>query len=186
MAGSSAIYLAALLSLASVGPVVAQSTAAPAVVQSQILTIDTERLFADSLFGKFTARDYESKGASLAAENRQIEAELTEEERLLTEKRATRGPAEFRLMADAFDAKVQAVRRTQELKTRDLTQDLEERRVIFLNAAAPVLEDIMKQSGAAVILEQRTVFLSATAIDITSSAIARIDAVLGEGPANKN
>ena len=51
----------------------------------------------------------------------------------------------------------------------------------FLTAAAPVLEQIMREAGAAVILEQRSVFVSANAIDITKKAIERIDAQLGDG-----
>ena len=62
-----------------------------------------------------------------------------------------------------------------------MNQDLEKRRVTFLNATAPVLEDLMRASGAAVILDRRSVFLSATAVDITDDAIERLDAVLGDG-----
>ena len=39
----------------------------------------------------------------------------------------------------------------------------------------------MRETGAAVVLEQRSVFISANAIDITDTAIARIDAVLQDG-----
>ena len=51
----------------------------------------------------------------------------------------------------------------------------------FLNAAALVLEQIMRETNAAVILEQRSVFVSSNAIDITQTAIERIDAQLGDG-----
>ena len=39
----------------------------------------------------------------------------------------------------------------------------------------------MAETGAAAILEQSTVLLSADSIDVTDLAIARIDAILGEG-----
>ena len=57
----------------------------------------------------------------------------------------------------------------------------EKNRIRFLNAAAPVLEEIMRETNAAVILEQRSVFVSSNAIDITQTAIERIDAQLGDG-----
>ena len=39
----------------------------------------------------------------------------------------------------------------------------------------------MREAGAVVILEKRSLFLSADVIDITDAAIARIDAEIGDG-----
>ncbi len=150
-------------------------------VPTPILTIDSDRLFTDSAYGRQTVAAFEARGAALAAENSQIQAELEAEEQRLTEQRGTMTPEEFRVLADAFDEKVQTTRRTQDAKTREINQDFEDSRGVFLNAAAPVLEGLMRETGAAVILEKRSVFLSANAIDVTRRAIARIDAVLGDG-----
>lgn len=148
---------------------------------SPILTIDSDRLYSESAYGQQTARDFEARGAALAAENRSIEEELTAEEKALTEQRASMTPAEFRMLADAFDEKVQAVRRQQDAKTRELNKALEESRIVFLNSAVPVLETLMRDAGAGVVLERRSVFLSANAIDITREAIERLDETLGDG-----
>ena len=43
----------------------------------------------------------------------------------------------------------------------------------------------MRETGAALIVERRIVFISADVIDITDSAIQRIDASLGEGSADQ-
>lgn len=150
-------------------------------VISPILTIDSDRLYSDSAYGKQTVREFEARGARLAAENRRIEEELTAEEKALTEQRSTLSPAEFRVLADAFDEKVQSFRRQQDAKTRDLNKALEESRVVFLNSAIPVLETLMREAGAGVVLERRSVFLSANAIDITQDAIERLDETLGDG-----
>lgn len=150
-------------------------------MQSPILTIDPERVFADSAFGQRTVEEFEARGAELAAENRRIEDDLEAEEQALTEQRPTMEPPAFRKLADAFDEKVQSTRRAQDAKTRDLNQAFEERRDVFLTAAAPVLEGLMREAGAAVIMEKRSVFLSSNAIDITGVAIDRLNAVLGDG-----
>lgn len=150
-------------------------------VQSPILTIDSERLFTDSAFGQRVINEFEARGAELAAENRGIEEELSQEEKDLTEKRETMTASEFRVLADEFDEKVQATRQTQDSKTRELNVALEGRRVVFLNAAAPILEALMREAGAAVILERRSIFLSSNAIDITPNAIERLNTVLGDG-----
>lgn len=150
-------------------------------VRSPILTIDSERLYRDSAFGQRVLGDIEAQTTTLSEDNRRIEAELETEERQLTEQRADMEPEAFRALADAFDARVEVIRREREARGRAIAALLEENRDRFLMAAAPVLEAIMRDAGAAVILEQRSVFVSANAIDITDLAIARMNTVLGDG-----
>lgn len=153
-------------------------------VRSPILTIDSDRLYRDSAFGQQVLADIEAQTKALADENRALEIELEAEEQALTAQRSTLPAVEFRTLADAFDARVQAIRTERDAKNRLISAQLEENREQFLAAAFPVLEAIMREAGAAVVLEQRNVFISANAIDITDSAIAKIDAALfGEADA---
>lgn len=152
-------------------------------VRSPVLTIDSDRLYRDSAFGKRVVREIETQTRALAEENRVLETELEAEEQNLTAQRPDLTPEEFRTLADAFDARVQMIRRDREAQSRDIADQLEENRARFLNAAAPVLEAIMRETGAAVILERRSVFISANAIDVTGPAIERMDAALGDGSA---
>ncbi len=151
------------------------------IPSSAILTIASERLYAESAFGRRVADEIEVKSEALAAENRRIEEELTAEEQELTLRRPEMTPDAFRPLADAFDKKVQEIRRTQDAKARALAQQNEEERLRFLQAASPILTDLMRESGAGVILERSSVFLSASAIDLTDLAISRLNATLGDG-----
>jgi Skp family chaperone for outer membrane proteins len=173
-----ALLLAFALALGLAGAAQAQSLGR---VQSPILTIESDRLFNESLFGRRVAAEIEADSALLAAENRRIEAELIAEERALTDQRASTDPQAFRVLADAFDEKVRAIRREQDAKARDLGQRTEELRRNFLQAAQPVLEGIMVDAGAAVMLERRNILLAADVIDVTDLAIERINASIGEG-----
>ncbi|MEO0765027.1 MAG: OmpH family outer membrane protein [Pseudomonadota bacterium] len=159
-------------------------TSAAQNMRSPILTIDSERLYRDSAFGQRVLAEIEAQSASLAEENRTIEEQLEQEEADLTQQRAEMGAEEFRALADAFDARVQAIRREREAKSRDIASQLESNRDRFLTVALPVLETIMVEAGAGIVLEQRSVFISANAIDITDTAIARIDSALGDGTRN--
>ncbi|AVO39180.1 OmpH family outer membrane protein [Pukyongiella litopenaei] len=163
----------------------AAPTAVPAqplgMPQVPILTIASERLFVDSAFGRRVAREIEADSALLAAENRQKEAELEAEEKDLTDRRASLEPDEFRKLADAFDAKVQEIRQTQDAKAVALAKRDDAARVEFFRAIRPVLVSLMRDSGASVVLERSSVFLSANATDITDLAISRIDAAIGDG-----
>jgi Skp family chaperone for outer membrane proteins len=80
-------------------PGVAQ-TGAPV---SQILTLDQDRLFAESLYGKALEARLIVATQALAAENRKMEQDLAAEEADLTKKRPTMAASAFQALADAFD-----------------------------------------------------------------------------------
>ena len=153
---------------------------APGPVQSPVLVIEFDRFFEQSAFGRRVAVEQDAEGAAIAAENRRIEAELTAEERELTERRATLEHEEFRALAAAFDQKVQRLREEQDNKARAFGARSDEARRQFIAAAQPVLEGLMRDAGAAVILERRTVFVAAEAVDVTDLAIKRIDSTIGD------
>ncbi|MDJ0825655.1 MAG: OmpH family outer membrane protein [Rhodobacter sp.] len=145
-------------------------------VPSPILTLDQEQLFSQSRAADEISAAIEAEAAELAAENREIEAALTAEELELTELRPTLDPDEFRALADAFDVKVQGLRAEQDAKALDLQRRRDEERQTFLRQITPVLAEIVRERGAVVVLDRRSVFLSAETIDITEEAVARINA----------
>ena len=151
------------------------------VVQSLILTMAPEALYTQSDFGQRITREIEAESAEIAAENRRIEAELTAEERELTESRDSLTPTEFRARAEAFDEKVQRLRREQDEKVRVVGTRNEEARRALLTAAQPVLLQLMEESGAVAVLDRRVVLLSVDSVDITEQAILRVNAEFGDG-----
>ncbi len=158
------------------------------VIQSPILTIDSDRLYRDSAFGQRVLREIEARTRALTEENERLQAELEAEERALTEQRDGLEPEAFRALADAFDARVQAIRRERDARNQENIDLLDDNRARFLRAALPILEAIMRELGAGIVLEVRSVFASSNAIDITDRAIAEINAAIGDGttPASDN
>lgn len=145
-----------------------------------VLVIDQDRLFAESAFGRASqARESETADV-LDAENKRIQAALVAEEQELTLLRKTLSSEEFAARAEAFDQKVEQIRAEQDAKARELGNIREEDIKIFVAALTPVLGEILKDRGAAVILDKATVLVSLNAVDVTDEAIARIDAALGE------
>lgn len=143
---------------------------------SPVLVIRQDRLFETSAFGRAARAALDSRSKALIAENSRIEAELEAEERALTDRRATLPPEEFRPLAEAFNAKVERIRAEQDAKSRELARQSEADRKAFFDLALPVLAELMREKGAAVVLDQQAVFLSLDTIDITDEAVARIDA----------
>lgn len=173
---AAALGVAALL--LPVTPVVAQSTLQ---TRPAILVLNQERLLSQTLFGQRIQTELETASAALAAENRRIEAQLTEEELDLTRRRPLLSPEEFRVLADEFDTRVTAIRADQSAKGRDLQSQSDAAQQRFFEETLPVLLEIVQSRGAAVLLDSRSVLLSAGSIDITDAAIAAIDEGLGNG-----
>ncbi|KIC44356.1 outer membrane chaperone Skp [Ruegeria sp. ANG-S4] len=171
-----ALYIFLALGLAM--PAGAQQLGVP---QSTILTISSDRLFAESQFGQRVFREFEAENALLNEENERIVQALSDEERELTEKRAELDAETFRPLAEAFDEKVQSHRESQRAKLDTLARRSERARAMFIQLAEPVLIDLLRDTGASVILERSNVFLSPDALDITDTAISRINAAIGDG-----
>jgi Skp family chaperone for outer membrane proteins len=175
--------LAVLLALLLAGPGVAQDVplSAPLAEPDQVLTVDQDRLFADSAYGKAALARLEAEQADLLAENRKIEAALEEEERSLTERRKTLPAEEFRSLAAAFDQKVEGIRSAQVEKDRALRAAVEDNQRRFFEVAFPVIGQLMQDMGASVVLDKQSIILSLQRIDVTDQVIARIDAAIGDG-----
>ncbi|HQY44151.1 MAG TPA: OmpH family outer membrane protein [Paracoccaceae bacterium] len=182
MSGRAAL-LAILFAAASTIGAAAQEVSPPAdaVRQSGIVTLDVERLFSESLWGKRFAAELEEASRALQAENRKIEAALSAEEKDLTEKRATLPTDEFRKLAEDFDKRVTGIRQAQADKVREIQARPEEERTRFLEATRPIIGEVMTSRGAAAIVDIRAVFLSVRSVDVTDEVIAAIDARLGDG-----
>ena len=191
--------LAAVLALGGLAPLRAQTagqTAVPLVTPSpalsatqapapapQVLTLDQDRLYTGSLFGRAMEAKAQVASQALAAENRRIEADLATEEADLTQQRVTMQAPAFQTLADAFDAKVEQLRKDQAAKVDALKAGRDADRQTFFKAAVPVLAELMGQLGAYAILNHDAVVLAFDAIDVTDRAIASVDAKLGDGSA---
>ncbi len=151
------------------------------VIQSEILTLDPDRLFSGTMVGQRLTAQYEAQRDRLIASNRELEAELRAEEQALTDARKAMTPKDFRAQADAFDAKVRSIRQENDRKARDLERGREIAPLSLMRMAEPLLVELMRETGGKIILDNRQVLLRADAIDITDLAVARIDARIGDG-----
>lgn len=183
-----ALACAALCLLAQPG-VAQEAEASDAVTQDAlvappsvaILTLDDERLFTGSAFGKAVIARQDADSQALIDENRRIEAALEAEEKDLTNRRALMPREEFAPLSEAFNEKVEGIRKAQDAKTRDLGRKFDEDRRLFLQAVRPILADLMTARGAVAIIDKRAVFVGFENIDVTTEAIAELDKAFDEG-----
>lgn len=166
--------LAVAAALLLAGQVVAQDLPAP------LLTLDQERFFLESDFGKAAVERERVATAALEQENKRIEADLVAEEQALTAERKTLPAEEFAAKAEAFDQKVERIRSEQDAKSRQLTEARDKDRKAFLQVAVPVLGELLGQKRAVAILDKNLVILSLSAIDVTDEAITMVNASLAK------
>lgn len=163
-------------------PLRAQEAPAAVPGSAAVLLLDQDRLFLESRFGQAVLARHRQAVEALQAENRRIEAALEAEERDLTERRPKLPAAEFSRLAADFDDKAEGIRKAQGAKSDDIKARLDAEQRTFAQTVRPVLEAMVRNMGAFVVLDARMAIFSLPGTDITDRAIAEIDTVLGEGP----
>lgn len=148
--------------------------------------LDQDELFRGSRLGQQILAEIRAAEAALEAENQALVDQLAAEERALTEARASLPPDEFRARADAFDARVEAIRQERAERSRALNAESEAMAQRFFDSALPVLVQMMADTGVQALLKPDVMILGPDWLDITPEAIARLDAALAPpGPAEE-
>lgn len=165
-------------------PTIAQESdapQAPTIVHGSFVILDPERLYAESAFGLRVQEELKTLAKEIQSENGKLTRDLETEELELLEQRSILSPEDFRIIADAFDDKVQGIRDAQERKGQELGKRAAEGRQAFNDASLPILRTILKDRNALGILDSRVILLPDPSIDITNEAILRVDQVLRDG-----
>lgn len=176
-----AVMVAVLVAGSAAMPQTAVPQLSQGVPQLPFVTLDDARLFADSAWGKALLQRLQADQTALATENREIEARLADKERALTARRAALAAAEFRTEADAFNAEVESYRAAQKAKEQAVYQRHDAARLRFRDVANQVLAQLMAERGALAIIAEEAIVLGFREIDITADAVARMDALVGDG-----
>ncbi len=175
------MFRALAIALALLGGA-AQGQDFPVFQAANILIVSQEELFANSALGKDILQIEQDERDVLIEEGRQIGAAFVEEEQQLTALRDTLPADEFRLLADAFDAKVVAARTAQETNDSNLVANIEARRRAFYGLITPILARVMQRYNATVIIDRRSALLFDRNLDITREAIEFLDKAYSENP----
>ncbi len=154
----------------------------------RVIVIDQERLFNESRYGQAILAEIRTLSQELAAENRRIEKELEAEEKALAERRRQMEPGEFRVLAEAFNTKVEKIRKEQAAKEQAILGRLNERRLRFFSEVGRLVIRLTEETGARIVLDKRMTIYAAPAADMTDRLIALVDRDLtppqGEGGIN--
>lgn len=163
----------------SLGQSVERSVGADLVLRS----VDEERLFRESQFGQRVQADLDDASRALEEENARLLSELTAREEELTGLRESLPPDEFRAEADAFDQRAEMIRQDQAQKLARFSQFEESERRRFFARSGVILQQVLEDEGAQILIAARAVIIGVPEMDITEAAISAIDAEIGDGGA---
>lgn len=147
-----------------------------------VLVLDQASLFTASKLGQDILVLEQSEQIQILEESQLITLELQAEETALTEQRAIMPNDDFRVLADAFNEKVETIRASQIAIDDAHLKDIEARRRAFFQYIVPFLAELLKTHGASVIIDRRSVLLFDKSLDITAETIALLDKVYEENP----
>lgn len=171
------LLAALILSSAAVSPGHSLAQSRPTgVPQSQILTIEPARLFQETRLGQALISAMREERRLFAIQNQTLEQAFREEELELTAQRATTPREDFAELAREFDERVQAAREARDAQAADFENRSEQVERGFISQVQPILDQIMTEAGAVVLIDADTVIRRSASVDITALAIERIDA----------
>lgn len=154
----------------------------PTVFPKSVLLIDPDMFLRGSELGQVLLQSIDDQSAARVDENKAIAAELEAEEARLTELRPTIDPAEFLILSNAFDGKVQTIRDEQIAKDVALQREAERVSPRFIAIAAPILNQLLIKYQAGAIIDRRATVLYNTDLDITAEAITLLNQTFAENP----
>ena len=144
--------------------------------KSSVLVLSQDDLFKKSVAGRALLKAFEEKQALLFSEASKVEQDFILEEQKLTDQRLILAPADFQVLADEFDSKVEKMRKFRTNKDKKLQQDFIRWRKKFVQIVLPIVRELMAQYEASLVIDtiNRGLIYDQT-IDVTDIIIKRLD-----------
>ena len=172
-------FIAASLVFASL----AFSTPSADAQGSTIITVDQGRVLRESAGGQDIQRKLQAIGQTIQSEIQNEQAALETEGRALEGRLANKSEEAIRAdtalvsQMQSFQRKQQAFVQKRQIRQQELVQTEQNALNEFNTALGPVLEQVLAERGADVMMARASVVLVDPALDATDLVISKIDAV---------
>lgn len=177
------IFKAAALAALALGTTTALPTTAfaqAAAAQSAIIVVDMDRVGTDSAAGKSGQTQLKAKVDSLQARGKSLAEQLrSEEETLLKARQAnTMAPEAFQAKVKDLQTKQNNARTELGNRENELQRSQAAVRQQIFNAVGPIIQAVMRERGASIVLTRDAALAVAPTLDVTAEVIRRLDAAL--------
>lgn len=147
-----------------------------AALQLPIIAFSHDKVLAKSVLGRAVEQRFEAMRLELSDENESVAASLEQEEKELSDLKASLSKEEFATRADAFDLKVTGIRAVQKEKLDAIQSVYDQGIRTFESNLVKVLEEIAIELNALAVFELQQLYLRSRSIDVTDEVIRRLDA----------
>lgn len=178
--------------IAVIGAAIMLAIGLSSFAQAQtILVMNEQRILRESAVGIHIAGEIERIGGEIQAELEPLGAQIAQENEALTAETSALSEEAIRQRPDLItrlqtlqqDAQIFEVRRRQAAQELAATERAAMQPV--LAALQNVLQEIVEERGAVLLIDRANVVFAAETIDITPTAIARMNEVIATTPVNR-
>lgn len=172
-----------LLTAAFVLALASALAAAPAFAQgTKVVVVDQNRVLTESRAGQDIQTKIENIEAEMqrelepTAQSLQSLGETIEAKTANMTPEAMRADTDLQQQARSYQSQLQSFASERDKRATELAITERRASIAFGQALKPVLESVMAEEGAQVMLQASDVVLSLPAVDVTDKVIARLDA----------
>lgn len=165
------IAVALLLATGAAMPAAAQQLAAPVIV-----IVDQDRAIAESAAGKAALTELQNRGQQLQARVNTLQTQLQTEAQGIQQAQQAKTPqAQLEQRITGFQQRQRSANEEVERGRVQLAQSQQYVVQQIGQAMQPIITQLMRERGAAIVLSQNSVIMNSASLDITNDVIARLN-----------
>ena len=151
--------------------------APPPIPAPKVVVLDRVAILQASKVGRDIARQLQALNAQTKTNFEAQQKSLAAESQQLRQQVAIMAADQRQKKEDAFNAKVRNVEEGVQRRAAQIQQASQVSSQVVAQALGPIVEAIVKERGANLVLDkQAVIYSSSSAFDITPDAVARLDA----------
>ncbi|MGB4106663.1 MAG: OmpH family outer membrane protein [Alphaproteobacteria bacterium] len=173
------IFVKAVLTAAAFA-ILALPGHAPAMEPTTVAVVDVQKLLNESKAGKNIHEQLEAHKAKFLTDISQQEQKLRDDEKALTDKRATLPAEEFAEKAKTFESELTETRRKAQERKRAIEDAAAKSMGTLRNEILKVVQKISDEEGYGLVINRQNVVISSKDMDITDKALANLDQAISQ------
>jgi outer membrane protein len=168
----SALLVATLLTLGSAASEVHAADPPPAI---NVIIVDQARVLHDSKVGKAILAQLQQRDASYQQSISKQEQELAAAQQDLQKQQSILAQDAFAAKVKEFEGRYTEARRKAQESQRELVDGENDARAKVLDAVRQILEDMVREHSANLVLDRGNVLIFDTRFEVTDEVIKRLD-----------
>lgn len=142
----------------------------------QVIVVSRSRILRETKAGQALREAEVARSAEFQARVDAVKAQLEGEEQELAALRGRLSRDAFEARAKAFDTKVRLTRRASQRQTAELQRVFRRARERLNAALGPILIDVLRETGADIVLDADQILVAAPSVNMTDRVIQLYDA----------